>query len=99
MEIKGNKIHSHFISKEYDDENIIDTTLTSEDWEFLNDHARFSRHSIQISKCFDSDCDHCSSHPLRSQIFKLLGSRFVPPPYAITRNEDGLYTLSLMYKH
>ena len=59
--------------------------LTAEDWDFLGDHAKFSRHSLQISKCFDASC--CK--PPRSPVFRLLKSRFIPPPYGLVRDDSG----------
>ena len=79
------KIESRFVESESDDEYKLKADLTAADWEFLGDHAKFSRHSLQISKCFDVSC--CK--PPRSPVFRLLKSRFIPPPYALVRDVFG----------
>ena len=63
--------------------------LNEEDMAFFNNHCKLSRHTLQISKCFENDCGHCSSHPVRSNMFVLLKSRFVPPPCKLRRNVES----------
>ena len=84
-EINGIKIQSQFVTAESDDECKLNADLSKEDWEYLGDHAKFSRHSLQISKCLDSSC----CEPARSPVFRLLKARFVPPPYALVRDQEG----------
>ena len=75
---------------EMDEKIDVDLPLSKEDYIWLNDHAKMSRHTLQIAKCGDRDC--CS--PLRSDIFKVLKSRFVPAPYCLKRDEEGAIILS-----
>ena len=86
----GSKVYSRFIKAEDDakiaEEKGVFGNLNDADWDFIKRHVRLTRHSIQIAKCVQSDCAHCSTHPVRCPIiFNILKSRFIPIPFAIKR--------------
>lgn len=85
MEIGGKIVSAHFVSAEDDDEHKSNFKLDKDDFIFLNNHAVFGRHSLQIAKCFDAEC--CEKP--RSQVFKMLKSRFIPPPYVLRRHSTA----------
>ena len=86
--IDNNEVFSQFIKKNMETEFI--ENVDDIDFEWIQKHVVLSRHSIQIAKCFDENCD-CKI--ARSNLFNLNKLRFIPPPYAINMSEAGLKLL------
>lgn len=78
----------HAVFKEPENIRNISENIPDIDHKWFVNHVKISRYSLQISKCMANHfCTTCK--PIRSPIFKLLKGRFIPPPYALIRDEIG----------
>jgi len=66
---------------EFDPESLI-----AKDTNWFQQHVRTSQYFTQIVKCHDMQC--CSN--ARSSYFKVIPSRFLPPPIPVAQTTEGL---------
>lgn len=84
MIIDSHPVVSEYIEPDKSEMKHDDLRTVSVQWRAK--HVRESQYCTQIVKCSDRGC----CRPARSSIFKLLSSRFLPPPVPLEQTSEGL---------
>ena len=86
IKIEDSEVHAEFIPSGRGAKYLSDN-VPKIDFKWFKSHCVVSRHSLQIAKCFDKNCISCKK--VRSPIFTVLKSRFIPPPIAMEHDKNG----------
>ena len=84
MTIDSHPVVSEYIEPDNSEMNHGDLRIVSIQWRAK--HVRESQYCTQVVKCTDPGC----CRPVRSLIFNLLSSRFLPPPIPLMQTSEGL---------
>lgn len=84
MSIDSYPVISNYIEPEKSEVKHDELRTVSFQWRAK--HVRESQYCTQVVKCSDGGC----CRPARSSIFKVLASRFLPPPFPLQQTSEGL---------